>query len=1076
MVAPLAPADRPAAITLPDDIVRSFLSASAVAAVLALLAHGLLAPPGLPVRLRAWILIGYIVLALGCLGARRLRGEALHHALLALALAAFGAIGLAAWRTGWGLSSPGLTFVPVIVGASVALTTRRRALLIGAAALVVVALLVLAQARGWHGAPRADDAVPLALRAAILAAGIGVAALVGLRLGHLVERHLRHADERERRFRELLGIAASAYWEIDAELRVRHLTMRNAAGRFVPLELGRTPQRAWELPQLTMEPEAHDLFLAALQRHESFRDLAMQWQLPDGRRRQLLSSGEPRFDAQRRFIGVWGVSRDVTPEQRSRETLRQTELRYQHLFTLIPTPLLVHREGRIVDANAAAVTLFGYGGVNRMIGRELAELYPASGLPQLRERLAALDALPIGQALAPVELDLRSRDGRALHVLATGLRIESGGEPAVLAFYVDETEHHASAQASRASEALLRQVVSMSPDIITLTDLSSGRYVMANDSFCRITGFAHDEVIGRSSVALGIWRDPADRERLLAALAENGSVRDLALDFVAKDGRVLPLLVSATRFERGDRSFLVLNSRDMTQAHRERLEREAILVNASVGIAVTRERRFVMANPHFEHMFGWQPGALVGQPGRAVWCSDAQYDEIGRRMIDALRRGDPVELEDQAMRFDGTRFTVRVRAKAIDPHAPGAGGTIWIAEDVTAKRLAEQELARARDAAEAASQAKSAFLANTSHEIRTPLNGLVGLARLARQPGVAPERLSQYLEQIGDAADTLSLLISDILDLSKIEAGRLEVESSAFDLKALLQTLERAYGALADDHGLAFGLDVESELPAMVRGDALRLRQILANYLQNALKFTARGGIRLRVRARPDARLRFEVHDSGEGIDAATQARLFMPFTQADDSITRRFGGTGLGLSICRQLAELMGGSVGVQSTPGRGSCFHVELPLPEVGPDDPASGHGLPEAELLRGARVLLVEDNEVNMMIAVALLEQWEIVAEQAVDGREALAMLAQAAERTAPIDVVLMDVQMPGISGYEATRELRRRWSAAELPVIALTAAALESERERALTAGMTDFVTKPIDARRLREALLRALTKA
>jgi CheY-like chemotaxis protein len=330
----------------------------------------------------------------------------------------------------------------------------------------------------------------------------------------------------------------------------------------------------------------------------------------------------------------------------------------------------------------------------------------------------------------------------------------------------------------------------------------------------------------------------------------------------------------------------------------------------------------------------------------------------------------------------------------------------------------------------------------------------------------------QYIEQIGESAEVLSMIISDILDLSKIEAGKLQLESAPFDLSALLHSLQQAYTPLANNHGLALTVQLDAQLPVVVLGDALRVRQILVNYLQNALKFTAQGSISLRALPGTAGRVRFEVQDTGPGIAAAAQARLFEPFTQADDSTTRRFGGTGLGLSICRELATLMGGEVGLQSQLGVGSCFHAELPLPaSANPADALDAAG-PDDTRLQGMQVMLVEDNVVNMMIAVALLEQWGVQVTQAVDGPQALALLAQATAAGQHFDAVLMDVQMPGMSGYETTAALRLTHSAAELPVIALTAAALVSERQRAADMGMTDFLTKPIDPQRLHAALLRA----
>ena len=341
------------------------------------------------------------------------------------------------------------------------------------------------------------------------------------------------------------------------------------------------------------------------------------------------------------------------------------------------------------------------------------------------------------------------------------------------------------------------------------------------------------------------------------------------------------------------------------------------------------------------------------------------------------------------------------------------------------------------------------------------------------QAGLDEQRRQQYLVQIFDSAHSLSQIISDILDLSKIEAGKITLENVPFGLRDTLVAVHDAYQSLAEAKGLELVLAIEGGVPATVLGDPVRVRQILTNFITNALKFTERGRVRVHAAATEPGHVRLSVSDTGPGVDPKTQARLFMPFSQADDSTTRRYGGTGLGLSICRELAHMMGGDVGVSSMAGTGSTFWAELPLPAA--DRPDSEHGAFDlhAERLCDARVLMVEDNPVNMMIAVAMLEQWGIEVTQAVDGRMALDAVDLSERQGQLFDAVLLDVQMPQMSGHEVARELRRRWDGQVLPIIALTAAALVSEREQALASGMNEFLTKPIDAQKLKETLARLI---
>ena len=468
----------------------------------------------------------------------------------------------------------------------------------------------------------------------------------------------------------------------------------------------------------------------------------------------------------------------------------------------------------------------------------------------------------------------------------------------------------------------------------------------------------------------------------------------------------------------------------------------------------------------------------------------------------AARITTPMARLAKAMDAVGSSGTFQVR---VEPNTADEIGRLTVCFNTLMARLHVKDLAlhrtlgelvEARDASEAANLAKSQFLANMSHEIRTPLNGVLAMAQILARSPLEPGQREQ-VDVIHQSGETLLSLLNDILDVSKIEAGKLELEVAGFDVEALVQAAVGGFVAVAERKGLTLAVDVAPQARGLRQGDMARLRQILNNFLSNALKFTDAGEVRLSVAAEgPDGAdgLTFTVRDSGMGIASDKQAMLFQKFTQLDSSTTRRFGGTGLGLAICRELSELMGGRVWVDSIPGQGASFSVHLPLERSASDavvsaptsdletplalaasiESGDGPPIPEAASVASSpperaalRVLAAEDNPTNQLVLTTIMQIFGVDLTLAADGVEAVD-----AWRGGDFDMVLMDIQMPRLDGVAATRRIRAEEAEsgrARTPILALSANALTHQVEAYLAAGMDGHVAKPIELPKLQAAL-------
>ncbi len=609
------------------------------------------------------------------------------------------------------------------------------------------------------------------------------------------------------------------------------------------------------------------------------------------------------------------------------------------------------------------------------------------------------------------------------------------------------------------SQAMLDRLFRLSPDAVCVVSMTDGRVLLANPAFLQFSGLEEAQAMGRNGVELGFWRDAEPMLALGRAIAKQGSVRDFRSVAWSRDGRRHSVLITAAAFDWDGEPVAVMTTRDVTETERAKQEGDAILDNAVVGVCLVRDHRLERVNPQLERMLGVPPGSLVGKPTEVLFPSHEKFKDFVAVYESPQSAGDTIDIERRYTRGDGAKLLVRMRGRAVDPKRRQETGTIWVIEDITDRRRAELELAQAKRDAEAASRAKSSFLATMSHEIRTPLSGVLGLARLLQDPALPPERRRSYLTHLVDAAEVLNGIVSDVLDLSKIEAGQLQVEHIPFDLHAVVWSAFRTFSPVGQERGLEMSCHVAPDTPREVLGDPVRVRQILSNYLSNALKFTQAGRIHVHLFQRTPDVARIEINDTGIGVSAELRATLFQPFTQADSSTTRRFGGSGLGLSICRELAELMGGAVGLDSDGRTGTCAWVDLPLVAASEDDyttiASPLEAVPKQPLL-GMRVLLAEDNPVNRLIVGAMLSRLGAQVIEAANGVEAI---AHASREPGHVHAILMDLHMPEIDGIEATRQLRAQPSTAHLPIIALTAAVLDAERAQAHAVGMNGFVSKP-----------------
>ena len=791
--------------------------------------------------------------------------------------------------------------------------------------------------------------------------------------------------------------------------------------------------------------------------------------------------------------------RDIGERKKAEEESKQSLTLFSTVFNSSPIAgsITTLQEGQYIQINDNYVRDFGWSS-DELAGRTSVD----AGLwLDDKARAAWVALLRTRGRLVNYETVWQTKSGEQKMVSISAVITNLDNRPCLITYVIDISERKATEDQIRR----LTMAVEQSPVGVTITNLD-GKIEYVNEAFVRNAGYSREEVMGKNPRVLKSGKTPAQTYTSLWEALTSGKAWNGVFFNQRKDGSCYTEAASVTPVRQSDgriTHYLALHE-DITERRRaeeaadkaNRLFQESISSIAEGFTIFDENDRLVICNEAYLKIYHTSrefivPGASFEEIIRRG-AEHGQYKEaVGR--IDEWVRDRVAEHQSACGKHIEQRLDDGRWVHIVEYRTP-SGFIVGNRIDITSRKLAEAELDHhrhhleelvderttaltlAKQAAEAANVAKSTFLSNMSHEIRTPMNAIVGFAHLLRRENPS-EQQAERLRKIDSAANHLLSIINDILDLSKIEAGRLELETTDFHLGGLLDNVYSLVADQAKVKGLAVNVDPGS-VPLWLRGDQTRLRQALLNYAGNAIKFTTSGSVVIRAKlieeTETNVLVRFEVEDTGIGIPPETQPHLFQAFEQADVSTTRKYGGTGLGLAITRRLAILMGGDVGVDSEVNQGATFWLTARLHKAaGPtqETPAAVTILAEEQLshYRGTKILLVDDVDINREIAQQLLNGTGLIIDTAEDGRQAVDM----ARRT-PYALILMDLQMPVLDGLDATREILALPGRSSTLVVAMTANAFDEDRRACMDVGMVDFIFKPVDPDALYATMLKWLS--
>jgi two-component system sensor histidine kinase/response regulator len=749
--------------------------------------------------------------------------------------------------------------------------------------------------------------------------------------------------------------------------------------------------------------------------------------------------------------------------------------------------------GVITAWDSKAETVFGWTGPE-MLGRPLLEVVVLPGFQEAYQQ-EFRDLLAVGDspvASKRVETKMLHRDGRQLSMEVFMSTLRCGEARRVSVLVRDISEHKQLEKSLRISEDRTRAILDRIEDGCFEVELSEeGRYLFVNQGFCDITGYSANEMLGKSFREF--FDAETNRQLRLAyrRVYETGEpLKAFEYALTRKDGtkRYVEETVSLKRDPQGRPSAFIGIRRDSTERklaeERIRVSEEryrAILEQIEDGyFEIDLRGRYQLVNDAYCRMLRCPASDIVGKSYKEI-VPPLQVPMLYEVFHKVYETGEPVRsLEYETGRPDGSPIYVENSITLRKNRQGQPIGYHVIVRDITERKRTEQELEATKDAAEAANRAKSTFLATMSHEIRTPMNGILGMTELILDTELTTEQ-REYLGLVKSSAESLLSIINDVLDFSRIEAQKLELESIPFDLRESLGETMKALSFRAHQKGLELVYDVQPDVPEGLVGDPTRIRQIAVNLVGNAIKFTERGEVVITVEQAPaepyddgTVFLHFAVRDTGVGVPADKQQKIFEAFSQADGSMARKYGGTGLGLAICVRLVERMGGRIWLESEPGKGSTFHftARLAMPKTSPARPAA---LPP-EQLRDLSVLVADDNYTNRVVLQGLLTRWGMKPTAVEGGKAALEALRIAKSMGYSFPLVLLDGQMPQMDGFTAAEQIQRNPDLVGATIMMLTSSGHLGDAARCRQLGISAYLVKPIRPAELLDAICLIVQKS